>query len=41
MTKESRYNGEYRKTGSRKITDADKKRVEKANAKLTELLGKE
>jgi hypothetical protein len=39
MTEESRFNGEYQKTGAAEVTDADKKRVEKENAKLIELLG--
>lgn len=39
MTKDSRFNGEYQKTGTREVTDSDKTRVEKADAKLAELLG--
>jgi hypothetical protein len=34
MTKESRFNGEYKKTGSEKVTDADNVLVKKADEKL-------
>ena len=37
--KEHRFNGEYQKTGSVSVTDADKKRVEKADADLEKLIG--
>jgi len=38
MTEESRFNGEYRKTGSGIVTDADNERVRRADEKMKKYL---
>ena len=39
MTDESRFNGEYQKTGSGTVTEVDQERVKKANEKIIKQTG--
>jgi hypothetical protein len=41
MTEESRFNGEYKKTGTGKVSDEDLERVKKADEQLNKHLSKE
>ena len=39
--KENRFNGEYKKTGTSKVSDEDQNRVKKADEQLSKHLSKE